>query len=227
MKTILLFSSFAFSAAVFASPGVMTPVPIQPGVPGNCVGFVKAIPGDTCVFLAQKNGLDVDALLRLNPQIGGLQNCPQSIMADYWYCANTAAAPAAPVPTPRPTDSPVKPPVTSNIPPPPKTNPLPPPVTTQPPPPPPPPPTCAKDNDCWRAFRVAPERIQPSYSSWCSWIITQPPSGVGYDNVPGIPNMVQKQCSKLGPATDVVPSYCRCYTDGQITGSARPTRNAA
>lgn len=209
---VYITSIFA-SVALAGVPGISTPAPVQPGFPDNCEGFTMAIPGDTCDSLSQKNGLDVTALLSLNPQIGGVQNCPQNVQAYVWYCVHAGSEHG---------DQGVAPPTRTSAPrksvgrPPPKTTvvvvtetvvPI---KTT-------PAPVCPRDNDCWRAFRKAADRVKPSYSSWCTSVLAPPAiKEDDYDLFPGAPNMVRNQCSKLGAAHTVISSYCSCYTAGQM-----------
>lgn len=226
MKLIIFILAVVLSSgALGAVQGILTPSPVQSGFPGNCAGFAMAIPGDTCESLAQKNGLGVDALLNLNPQIGGPLNCPQNLYANYWYCMHTDGPrpppfggqfppPGADVPPPPPAPAPTvnpghpvaQPPAVTIAPQKPTTLAT---VTT-------PPPSCAT-NDCWRAFRKAADRVKPSYSSWCTSVLQGPAIlESNFDAFPGAPNMVRNQCSTLGDAHTVISSYCRCYTAGKI-----------
>lgn len=214
MKTIIYIISAIFnSVALGGVPGIFTPSPVQSGFPSNCEGFAMAIPGDTCDSLAQKHGLDTPTLLSLNPQIGGYENCPRNLFADYWYCMHAELAPPFREPPPPPTQT-ADPRKTLVHHPPPATTTgekqgAPAAITT-------PPPSCPT-NDCWRAFRKAADRVKPSYSSWCSSVLAPPAILDPYfDDFPGAPNMVKNQCTGLGYAHTVISSYCRCYTAGQM-----------
>ena len=225
MKISISIISIIFSSVVLAGvPGIYTPYPVQSGFPDNCVGFNVAIPGDTCDSFAYKNGLDVPTFLSLNPQIGGIQGCPQNVAVYYWYCAHSLGGGSSsggggggggdPTKNAQPTRTDhakkkgSQAPATATAKPA-KTE-LPPVRTT-------PPPICPIDNDCWRAFRKAADRVKPSYSSWCTSVL-QPPAILETDFklFPGAPNMVRDQCKTLGDADTVISSYCSCYTAGQM-----------
>jgi hypothetical protein len=196
------------AAVLTAMPGITTPSPVQPGFIDNCNSFAYASPGDTCYSMGEKYGLDINAFLALNPQIGGIQSCSQNLWADYWYCVHSidgsdmpatlaSSRPAATACVTTSSESSPQQQATVTI------------MSK--------PPMCPTGNDCWRAYRKAAAQVRPSYSSWCSSLLTESViTQTAYENFPGIPNMVKNQCASLGPANVVITSYCACFTARQM-----------
>lgn len=205
MKTL---STTLFAAILGLRPAtaqqINTPSPIQPGFVTNCAGFTPAAAGDTCWGLAQGNGIGLNAFLSMNPQVHGIQGCGQSIWSGYHYCVNTETPTAT---TFYEANTPPPPPATTLPPPPP-------PPQTTPPPPPPPPATCDSDTDCYRAFRDAVPRVQPSQSSWCAGVLATPVAAADMAAFTGAPGLVAAKCT--GDAHLWVTSLCGCWMAGTI-----------
>ncbi|RKU49087.1 hypothetical protein DL546_005078 [Coniochaeta pulveracea] len=228
-------------ATTTTTPTTTTPTVIarrDESLPPNCRASVLAVPGDTCQSMADKNGMNLLSFVSINPQIGGLANCPQKLWAYSWYCVRLLpwATNLTPGPTllgPAASASPNPPhPVTATANPPPPTTlktttsspPPPPPTITAPPPP----PSCAL-NDCYRGFHLALYGAAKSQSSWCTSLLQAAPpvTHLYYSDFPGAGPVVNKMCHHgqdevpyAQPAYIVFSSYCNCYTAGVITGPA-------
>ncbi|KAK0707744.1 hypothetical protein B0H67DRAFT_543028 [Lasiosphaeris hirsuta] len=63
--------------------GVVTPVPVQPGVSGSCRLFYFVQPGDSCVAIAGVYGIVVGDFERWNPAVG--RDC-LGLWAGTWCC---------------------------------------------------------------------------------------------------------------------------------------------
>lgn len=69
---------------------INTPELIQSeGFVGNCAGFTQAGNGDTCWGIAERNGMKLDAFLKLNPQIENSAACSTKVWPGHYYCVHT------------------------------------------------------------------------------------------------------------------------------------------
>jgi hypothetical protein len=196
--------------------------------PPSCQESALAVPGDTCQSMADKNGLSLASFVSINPQIGGLANCPGRVWAYTWYCImilpETWATNLIPGPTPLSPANSAAPPkpatATANHPP------SPPPTTLKTTPAPPTPTSCAL-NDCYRGFALAAYGAAKSQSSWCTSLLQASPpiTHIYYSDFPGAGPVVSKMCHhgkdevpNAEPAHMVYSRYCACYAAGALTG---------
>jgi hypothetical protein len=86
MKNSVLFAAFL---AIRLSEQAPPRVEIQTGYPaGTCANYYVAQPDDTCYGISRDFGLDMTKFTQMNPQLEGVDNCPQNLWAGYAYCVD-------------------------------------------------------------------------------------------------------------------------------------------
>jgi len=78
---------------------IATPSPLQPGTVDNCSAFYLTKKGDSCIAVADAQGISLSDFLAWNPCVGG-QRC-DNLWADAYVCVNVIGRkPNNPRPTP-------------------------------------------------------------------------------------------------------------------------------
>ena len=171
--------------------------------------------------------MGLNAFLNLNPQIGGSAACSTKVWPGYYYCVHTKiAAPTSGTKEGHRTDEATARPRTTfsfkvvKTASPPSTTKNRTPTTTTPPPKsyatldPAVHPTC-HPGSCYDAF--AEVKDASSLTDWCQYYTYDINPETRFGAIRSLNQGVSKACHSLGPANDVLSSYCNCYVAGAIT----------
>jgi hypothetical protein len=222
------------AASIVAS--INTPTAIQSsGFLPNCAGFAFATASpDSCSAIAQRNGLDLDDFLRLNPQMGGFAGCASSLVHDFAYCVHTMDAATHTFykdtqPTPHSLPAPAGP-AMAGI----SFGPLPQETTPQIVvtvtathttmstmtfsalysviTPPPTVPSCTVDG-CYKGFLWGNKGTYGvAQTSWCNWVLDNKVPDTDWVQFTGVPLLVSSYC-----VPEQMTASCECLTAGRIT----------